>query len=177
MNTTHRITLALLVSALVGLAGSRTADAGTAWSSNGASCTVAAGSGSYSVNAGTVHVTNGNTVTLYCPVSYSTGLSGLTLLTIEADHQGLTVFNGRIDQAYVRAEVVAMSRSTGAESVLYTFFPGSSSTYLLDDDNFSLPAMNFDANFYYVRVTINVHTSVSGYDQTFYGVALSPGIP
>jgi hypothetical protein len=60
---------------------------------------------------------------------------------------------------------------------LYTFFPGSSSTYLLDDDNFSLPAMNFDANFYYVRVTINVHTSVSGYDQTFYGVALSPGIP
>jgi hypothetical protein len=169
----NAIGLGLFAAALVSVASSKAANAGTYWSSNAASCTVAAGSGAYTVSAGTVHVTNGNTVTLYCPVRYAASLSGVTSLNLEVDHTGEKI-DTILGHAYVRAELVGIARSTGAETTYGTFSPAGSSFYSQLSGSVSVPSpgFDFDGNFYYVRVVIIVNTNTTGYDQTLNGVGL-----
>jgi hypothetical protein len=169
------IGLGLLASALVSFASTKGAEAAngdTWWSANAATCVPTPSSSSHTVSAGTVQVSSG-TVTLYCPITYSAALDGLSLFTLHLSHKG-SKKNTITEKAYVQAELVVMSRSTGAESVPSgaTFNPGGSTTYVEDSSGNITHAFDFNANYYYMRITIPCNTITAGFDQTFYGVAI-----
>ena len=138
----------------------------TIWSANGASFVPDSKSVVnhwYSTGAGSVAGGAQVTVTLYAPV---------TLLPLNTGFSSILVINsGRTaTNVNTRAELVKMSRSTGAESTVAAVTASSSSSVHTTNTNFSAP-FDQDHFLYYVRVTLRSGITVTQL-QVLYGVAL-----
>jgi len=138
----------------------------TIWSANGASFvpdSKSVANNSYGTGAGTVSGGAQVTVTLYARVTLlpaNTGFSSLLLI-----NSGRTAPN-----VNTKAELVRMSRATGAEFTIAAVTATSSSSVHTTNTNFSAP-FDQDHFLYYVRVTLRSGITVTQL-QVLYGVAL-----
>jgi hypothetical protein len=139
----------------------------TIWSANGASFvpdSKSVANNSYSTGVGSVAGGAQVTVTLYAPVTLlppNTGFSSILVI-----NSGRTATN-----VNTRAELVKMSRSTGAESIIAAVTAtSSSSVHTTPSPGFSAP-FEQDKFLYYVRVTLRSGIAVTQL-QVLYGVAL-----
>ena len=139
----------------------------TIWSANGASFvpdSKSVANNSYGTGAGTVSGGAQVTVTLYAPVTLlpaNTGFSSLLLI-----NSGRTAPN-----VNTKAELVRMSRATGAEfTIAAVTATSSSSVHTTPSPGFSAP-FDQDNFLYYVRVTLRSGITVTQL-QVLYGVAL-----
>ena len=142
---------------------SHSAFANPVWTENGASC-VPVGTTGVNVSAGAVTAGSGTTVILYCPVVRS-DVNGSSVTTLGIIYKGNVAAN-----VNTTAEFVEMSRTTGVETIKGTVVSTGSSTIVAQLANVSA-GINFNNNFYYVRVTLKSGTIV-GQLQTIYGVSL-----
>src|SRR5262245_66744 len=138
----------------------------TIWSANGASFlpdSKSVANNSYRTGLGTVTSAAQVTVTLYAPVTMlppNTGFSALLVV-----NSGRTATN-----VNTKAQLVKMSRSTGAETVIAAVTASSSSSVHTTVTTFSA-TFDQDTFFYYVRVTLTSGIAVTQ-AQVLYGVAL-----
>ena len=138
----------------------------TIWSANGASFLPDSKSvmnNSYSTGSGTVAGGAQVTVTLYAPVTMlppNTGFSALLVV-----NSGRTATN-----VNTKAQLVKMSRSTGAETTIAAVTASSSASVHTTVTSF-IATFDPDNFFHYVRVTLKSGIAVSQ-AQVLYGVAL-----
>lgn len=138
----------------------------TIWSANGASFlpdSKSVANNWYGTGVGTVTGGAQVVVTLYAPVTMlppNTGFSALLLV-----NSGRTATN-----VNTKAQLVKMSRSTGAETIIAAVTASSSGSVHTTVTAFSA-AFDQDNFFYYVRVTLRSGIAVTQ-AQVLYGVAL-----
>jgi hypothetical protein len=148
------------------------ADPATIWSMNAASCTPAQPAGTnYAISAGAVTNLIAHQQYFYCPIAYNLRQLNGTSNTLTLHFSGTSNYpcGGLCTQPhYVVADLVAMSRTTGAETIVATAASFSSSTFATVTTGFSY-TYDFDANVYYVRIHAEGTTS---WPQNVYAVAL-----
>lgn len=158
---------------LLGLLSARvaSADPATIWSANAASCVPAqALSSSVTISAGAVYVTT-SPVYFYCPINTSLRQSNGTSNTLTLVYSGTSNYgcSGLCTAPhFTEADLVALSRSTGAETTVVALGSTTSSVATSVSSSFSY-AFDFDANVYYVRILVRGSTT---YPQYVYAVAL-----
>jgi hypothetical protein len=138
----------------------------TIWSANGASFLPDSKSvmnNSYSTGLGSVAGGAQVTVTLYAPVTMLPPNTGFSALLVVNSGRSATNVN-------TKAELVKMSRSTGAETTIAAVTASSSSSVHTTVTIF-IATFDPDTFFYYVRVTLKSGIAVSQL-QVLYGVAL-----
>jgi hypothetical protein len=145
------------LSALVAIAvlsGRADADPATIWSMNAASCTPAQPAGTNNTVTGGAVTNITASQSFYCPIPYNLRQLNGTTNTMTLYYSGLSNYGcvGICQRAHwVSAELVAMSRSTGAETTVVTLGSATSATFASVSAGFSY-AFDFDANVYYVRI-------------------------
>ena len=156
----------VVVASLAAFSTSARASPFTIWSANGASFlpdSKSVANNRYSTGLGTIAGGAQVTVTLYAPVTMLPPNTGFTAL--------LVVNSGRTaPNVNTKAELVKMSRSTGAETIIATVTASSSTSVHTTSTSFSA-TFEPDNFFYYVRVTLKSGIVVSQL-QVLYGVAL-----
>jgi hypothetical protein len=139
----------------------------TAWSTNGASC-VADKAPGVSVAAGAVTAGGGITITLYCSITHApTGAFD----SIEITYKGAA---NKFQRVATSAELIEMSKATGAETLKCGFQGRGSSTIITQGGLCSSSELNFNSNIYYVRIVLKSGIAV-GQLQTVYGTSLTLG--
>ncbi len=120
----------------------------------------------YLFNYASWNGTNLDTIVFYCSVQPNTGETSpnrMYLTTLDN--------TGSAADTYVHAELYKISRSTGGYTLLDTASSDSTSGTGVKEVFTTLgEAMDFDANFYYVRVEMD--RDGTGDDARFYGVSL-----
>lgn len=160
--------------AIVSFAGSNTAHAaGTYWSAAAATCVPgdpAIQSDRYLVQAGKVQHTASSVdlVTLYCPVERNTGADDPNRLYMTWND------SSSAPGANVKAQLIRMSKTTGALTTIATLDSNSSGTGLIYGSVGFTEALNWGQNYYYVRVDLD-RNNTSEIEQ-FFGVELSKNI-
>ena len=148
------------------------ADPATIWSMNAASCTPAQAAGtSYSISGGAVTNIVAHQQYFYCPIASNLRQLNGTTNTITLYYTGQSNYgcSGLCQQAHwISVELVAMSRSSGAETSVVTLGSTAASAFSSVSAAFSY-AFDFDANVYYVRIRAEGNTT---WPQTIYAVAL-----
>lgn len=150
------------------------------WSSDGASC-VPTNSGihnnSYEVSVGHVHTRSSSSVVLYCPINTLFSNETEEFFTIDnknvyliMTYKGLRK-TGIGGPAYTKAELLSMSKTTGAESVMLSMTSSGSSS-VTTQTTLAGYDWNEQSNYYYVRLTLVPSSTLTGYDQTVYAVEL-----
>jgi len=167
-----RLILAFVFAATFWGNSSAHADPVTIWSMNAASCVPAQAAGTnYSISGGAVTNVVAQLQYFYCPIPYDLrALNGAThTLTLYYAGNSNYTCTGLCSQFhFVEANVVAMSRSTGAETTVVSLGSVTSSTFASVSSAFS-HTFDLDANVYYVRIRVSGNTSNP---QTVYAVAL-----
>jgi hypothetical protein len=167
---------ALLIATLIvvgSFSGSASADPLTAWSMNASSCTPALPSATaYSVSGGAIISVSLNS-TFYCSIPYNLRQSHGTSNTLLLTYKGNSNYTGCTGicpaQKWITASVIALSRTTGTESVVATLISATSATVATQGLRFTY-AFDFDANFYYV--VLKASGDGGTYTQYAYGVAI-----
>jgi hypothetical protein len=154
----------------------------TAWSTNAAACVPVSQSGLL-VTAGAVTAQAGSTVTLYCGIT-SVALAHQGFDSIEITYEGGTgvVAGGGTNApqvtvpprsgGLVSAELIEMSKATGAEAPECGIEPKASATIAtarMICENSS--SVDFNNNFYYLRIIVK--SGIAAFQQmTVYGSSL-----
>jgi hypothetical protein len=169
----------------------------TAWSTNAAACVPVSAFGVH-VTAGAVTAGAGVTVTLYCGITKSALSGGFNRIEITykggsfvlppigrlqsstaqtSPAQGSTpdvttmaavILTGGI----VTAELIEMSKATGAETVKCGIQSTGSSVIATESQVCNSSSVNFDQNFYYVRIVLKSGIATLQ-QETIYGTALT----
>lgn len=161
--------IALLAFVYIGM--SAPAEASTWWGSVGAACTPASSAiqnNLYSISGGSVSVSSGAPVVLYCPVHFLRFAGSPNRLVMTSKGQNGSAPTGT---SSITAQLVSMNLTSGAETVLATLSGASSLTPVLDATSFS-HVFNFETNYYYVKVTLSGDGSSTYRTKTIYGVRL-----
>jgi hypothetical protein len=162
------------LSALVAIAvlsGRADADPATIWSMNAASCTPAQPAGTNNTVTGGAVTNITASQSFYCPIPYNLRQLGGTSNTLTLYYSGPSNWGCSglcTGPHYVIASLVAMSRSTGAETTVVDLPSVTAGSFSSVSVAFS-HAFDFDANVYYVRVRTLASTS---FVQSFYAIAL-----
>jgi hypothetical protein len=148
------------------------ADPATIWSMNAASCTPAQAAGtSYSISGGAVTNLVAHGQYFYCPISSSLRQLNGTTNTITLYYSGQSNYGciSLCQQAHwVEVQLVAMSRTTGAETTVVTLGSTAAASFASVSSGFSY-AFDFDANVYYVRIRAEGTTT---WPENIYAVTL-----
>lgn len=190
MRSSRLIILMLAVATWIGLHSSIAAAATTSWSASGASC-VPVGTVGLKVTAGAVTAGAGVTATLYCgitksalvgafdsiEITYSGGAGGVVASGAEAhpapSDASAAAVGGLKNQSVTTAELIEMSKATGAETVRCGI-QSKGSAGITTETNLCTNSSNIDFNnsFYYVRVVLKSGI-VAGRLQTIFGTSLT----
>jgi len=139
----------------------------TAWSTNGASC-VADRAPGVSVAAGAVTAGAGITATLHCSINHAPAGA---FNSIEITYKGAA---NQFQHVATSAELLGMSKATGAETQKCGFQGRGSSTIITQGGLCSDSNLDFNNNLYYVRLVLKSGNAV-GQLQTVYGTSLTLG--
>ena len=158
----------------------------TAWSTNAAACVPVSTSG-LSVTAGAVTAGAGVTATLYCGITRSALSAGFNHIELTYKGGGLpplepqsamaqTADVNRIADLFLRgfatAELIELSKATGAETVKCGVRSKSSSVIATEKQICNNSSVDFNQNFYYLRIVIR-SGFIGGQDVTIYGGSLT----
>lgn len=148
------------------------------WSSNAASCIADNASiqnNTFETVNGYVHTTGSSPVILYCPIEtlFADETEPFYTQDVYAFHLTVTYKGkrktGLLGPALTKAELVAMSKFSGAETVLGSLITTGSTTVFVQGQNIFVDWDEAN-NTYYVRLTLQPSSCCTGYDQTVYGV-------
>lgn len=172
--TTRTLMIVAMLTAGIGMSprvAAADVEGTTYWSTAGQTCSAgrdATQGDRYSFwwNYASWYSTNVDLITFYCSVQPNDGGDSPNRLYLTALDD-----TGTSNSAFVKAELVGINRSTGSYGITATATTDSTSGTGVKEVYGTLSSsLDFDANFYWVRVTMD-RTS-SGEDARFYGVSL-----
>jgi hypothetical protein len=156
----------------------------TAWMTSAAAC-VPVNSPGLIVMGGAVSVGGGSTVTLYCNVPVLAGAfdaieityraGGVIQPTPLARSQSAAGDVNSIERVIlvggVFSELIEISKTTGAETTKCGVYPQGSATVASQKNLCSSPNVDFNKNFYYVRIVLKSGI-IAGSQEAVYGTSL-----